>query len=424
MKIESVVEGVFKQLKEHGLSEYTLQQNMWSYYRAIIKFHTASGTDEYSPVITRKLSEIQCQRYERGEISRKFYRAFVTAEFRIRTFAETGSVDFSVVKDFRQYKPSAQYLNLSENILNSARLTPRGRERLSSVVRKFFCFYEGKGRHIHQITDKDLLDFIGENAKTASGNMNAVMRALKIIALYINNNGIANLEVDLSVFRPQIPSRQIIEGYTLKEIAAILSVINEHTSKTPKRDRAMILLAFNTGIRGIDIRAVLLSDIDWKLGEIRMIQHKTGKPLSASLHGKTLNAVADYILNERPKSDYQNIFLKYGPPFSPLKSTVPLDYAIDKYCRLSGVPKKKNRSFHGLRRGYAIELAEAEVPLTTLSQMLGHRDFSSDKVYLSFNRTQTSLCASGFSDVPISEGFYAKMIFPVHTETVKGGGTE
>ena len=48
MKIESVVEGVFKQLKEHGLSEYTLQQNMWSYYRAIIKFHTASGTDEYT----------------------------------------------------------------------------------------------------------------------------------------------------------------------------------------------------------------------------------------------------------------------------------------------------------------------------------------------------------------------------------------
>ena len=39
LKIESVVEGVFKQLKEHGLSEYTLQQNMWSYYRAIIKFH-------------------------------------------------------------------------------------------------------------------------------------------------------------------------------------------------------------------------------------------------------------------------------------------------------------------------------------------------------------------------------------------------
>lgn len=107
----------------------------------------------------------------------------------------------------------------------------------------------------------------------------------------------------------------------------------------------MILLAFNTGIRGIDIRAVLLSDIDWKLGEIRMIQHKTGKPLSASLHGKTLNAVADYILNERPKSDYQNIFLKYGPPFSPLKSTVPLDYAIDKkiYNKENSVFKENER---------------------------------------------------------------------------------
>lgn len=424
MRIESVVEGVFRQLKEHGLSEYTLRQNMWSFYRTIIKFHIANGTDEYSPELVRKLSEIQCQRYEKGEISRKFYRAFVTAEFRIRTFVEYGSVDFSVVKDFRQYKPSAQNLNLTENILNNAKLTPRSRERLSSTIRKFFCFYEEKGRPIHQITDKDLLDFIWENAKTAPGNMDAVMRALKIIAMYININGIANLKVDLSVFRPQIPSRQIIEGYTQEEITAILSAINENTSKTPKRDRAMILLAFNTGIRGIDVRTVLLSDMDWKLGELRMIQRKTGEPFSASLNGKTLNAVADYILTERPQSDYQNIFLKYGPPFSPLKTTAPLDYAIDKYCRLSGVPKKKNRSFHGLRRSYAVELAEAEVPLTTLSQMLGHRDFSSDKIYLSFNRTQTSLCASDFSDVPVSKGFYAEIFSPSPSEAAKGGSAE
>ena len=32
---------------------------------------------------------------------------------------------------------------------------------------------------------------------------------------------------------------------------------------------------------------------------------------------------------------------------------------------------------------------------------------SADKAYLSFNNTQTSLCASDFSEVPITKGIYA-----------------
>lgn len=424
LKIKDVVDGVFRDLKAHGLSDYSLKQNKWSYYGAIIKFHTENGTDEYSPELVKEFCKLQRQRYENGEISRKFYRSFVTAEFRIRSFAERGSVDFSVVKDFRRYNPSEHCLELAETILNSAGLTQRSRERFSSVIRKFFCFYEERSRPIEQITDRDILDFIAEAAKTAPGNMTAVMRVLKIIAVYINKNGIAELKADLDVFRPQSASRQIIPCYSREEIAAVLSVITPDTSKTPKRDRAMILLSFNAGFRGVDIRTAKLSDMNWETGEIRIVQQKNGRDVSASLNGKTLNAIADYILYERPKSDYQNIFLKYGPPFSPLKTTAPLDYAIDKFCRLSGVPKKTNRAFHGLRRSYAVELAEAEVPLTAISQMLGHRDFSSDKVYLSFNRTQTSLCASDFSDVDISNGFYAEILSSLPSVNRKGGDEE
>ena len=424
LKIVDVVDGVFNQLKEHGLAEHTLQQSMWSVYRAIIKYHSANGTDEYSPKLVTELCEIQRQRYENGEISRKFYRSFVTAEFRIRTYVEFGSVNFSIVKDCCRFKPSETYMKLSETILNSNGLTESIKPKLSSTFRKFFCFCEGKGHSIEQITDKDFLDFISEASKSAPKNMTFVMRVLRIIAEHIRSNNIADLKINLSIFRPQTSSRQMIPGYSQEEIFKILSVINEETSETPKRDRAMILLSFNAGFRGIDIRTALLSDMDWKTGEIRIVQHKTGEPLSASLNGMTLNAIADYILNERPKSKYQNIFLKYGPPFSPLKTTAPLDYAIDKYCRLSGVPKKKNRAFHGLRRGYAIELAEAEVSLTTISQMLGHRDFSSDKAYLTFNRTQTSLCSLDFSDVPISNGFYAGMFSSMPSEILKGGEAE
>ena len=424
LKIVDVVDGVFVQLKEHGLAEYTLQQNMFGVYRAIIKYHFDNGTEEYSPELVTELCEIQRQRHENGEISRKFYRSFVTAEFRIRTYVEFGKVNFSIVKDFCRYKPSDSFLELTKEILGYFDLSVQRKKYFTSFLNRFFCFYEKRKQFISQLNDKDLLDYISEVAKSTPKSMTAVLQSLKMIVEYVNSQELAEIKLDLSVFRPQKASRQLIDGYTQEEISAIVSVINEETSKTPKRDRAMILLAFNTGFRGVDVRTIKLSDINWNTGEIKIVQHKTGEPIAASLHGKTLNAIADYILNERPISDHKNIFLKYGPPFSPLKTTTPLDTAIDKYCRLAGVPKKRNRAFHGLRRSYAVELAESEVPLTTISQMLGHRDFSSDKVYLTFNRTQTSLCALDFSDVPISNGFYAGIFSSKPSENLKGGDAE
>ena len=84
---------------------------------------------------------------------------------------------------------------------------------------------------------------------------------------------------------------------------------------------------------------------------------------------------------------------------------------LDKYCRKASIEKKRFRSFHSLRRAFGTELAIAEVPVTSISQMLGHKDMSSDKAYLSFNRTQTSLCAADFSEVPITKGIYANYDF-------------
>lgn len=94
---------------------------------------------------------------------------------------------------------------------------------------------------------------------------------------------------------------------------------------------------------------------------------------------------------------------------------------IDKYCRLAGVEKKPYRAFHSLRRAFGTELAEAEVPVTSISQMLGHSDMSSGKAYLSFNRTQTALCSADFSEVPISKGIYADVQFPSCCTFEKGG---
>lgn len=410
-KIDDVVNSVIVELREHGLKERSIQQSCWSVYHRVINYHYENDTEHYSDELLERLCVQQRLRYENGIISRKFYRSFVTAAFRIRSYVNIGVVDFSVVKDTKRYKPGEEYERITSLILENSGLKNGHQYKLSIVIRHFFCFIKERRDGAGRITDKDFIDFIPEAAKTNKNNMNAVMYALRLTVKYLNDNHMSSIKTDLSVFRPPTAPRHIIPPYTQDELNAVLSVADSN-SKTPKRNRAIILLAFNSGLRCADIRNLKLGDIDWEKQELHIVQVKTSKPISVPLNGKTLNAIADYILEERPESNDTNIFIRGYAPYTAIKSTSPLDAMIDKYCRLASVEKKNYRAFHSIRRAFGTELAKAEVPVTSISQLLGHSDMSSDKAYLSFNRKQTSLCSADFSETPITKGVYADIRLP------------
>lgn len=420
LKIQDAVDGVINAMRTRGCCENTLKGVQWSVYTPIIRYHSDNGTDVYSNELLEEICQKQEERYLRGEISRKFYRAFVTAAFRIRSYVNTGEVDFSIVKDSKLYKPVTEHQELIDAALRATGASQDQQYKLSIVMRQFFCFFEEHHTSIAEISDRDFINFIPVVAEKNPNNMNCTLRSLRYLIQYLNEHHLAKINVDLKVFSPKAPPHRLIAPFTQDDITAILGVI-ENNSQTPKRDAAIILLAFNSGLRCADIRNLHLHNIDWKKEEVRIVQKKTGISLSAPLNGKTLNAIAAYILEERPKSGDSHVFLRAYPPYEAIKSTSPLDYMIDKYCRLASIDKIEYRSFHSLRRAFGTELAIAEVPVTSISQMLGHRDMGADNAYLSFNHTQTSLCASDFSEVPITKGMYALCRFGNHTGFEEGG---
>lgn len=420
LKIQDAVDGVINAMRTRGCYESALREKQWSVYTPIVRYHHKNGTDICSNELLEEICQKQEERYLRGEISRKFYRAFVTAAFRICSYVNTGEVDFSIVKDSKLYKPETEHQELIDAALSATGASQDHQYKLSIVMRQFFCFFEERHGSIDEMSDRDFIDFIPVAAEKNPNNMNCVLRSLRYLIQYLNEHHLAKINVDLKVFSPKAPPHRLIAPFTQDDITAILGVI-ENNSQTPKRDAAIILLAFNSGLRCADIRNLHLHNIDWKKEEVRIVQKKTGISLSAPLNGKTLNAIASYILEERPKSEDSHVFLRAYPPYEAIKSTSPLDYMIDKYCRLASIEKIEYRSFHSLRRAFGTELAVAEVPVTSISQMLGHRVMGADNAYLSFNHTQTSLCASDFSEVPITKGVYALCRFGSHAGFEDGG---
>jgi integrase len=149
-----------------------------------------------------------------------------------------------------------------------------------------------------------------------------------------------------------------------------------------------------------------LTDISWRTQSIGIAQGKTGKSLNIPISGQICNAVSDYILNGRPKTDYTNVFLRSRAPYTAFDNGRSLGQILDRACNRAGVEKKMGRRFHSLRRTFGAWLAAEETQITTIAQMLGHAEMDSSVPYLSFNDSQMYSCAMGFSEIPLKGGIY------------------
>ena len=190
--------------------------------------------------------------------------------------------------------------------------------------------------------------------------------------------------------------------YTMVEMAKAnglnvyryLEYLLEHPDRTTaigKRDYAMMVLAAQSGLRACDVVRLELGSIDWRAREIRLVQHKTGEPLSLPLQAESGNAIADYILNGRPDSALPNIFLCHTGVIRPLDARS-ASGVVSKHMKLAGIPAKR-RAFHALRRTFGTRLLQNEVSFELIQQLLGHRDMDSMKLYLSIDEQGLKQCA-------------------------------
>lgn len=162
------------------------------------------------------------------------------------------------------------------------------------------------------------------------------------------------------------------------------------------RDAAITLLALSTGLRACDIVGLRLGDIDWRAGTIGIIQQKTGNPLTLPLPALLLARLANYVLEGRPASADDHVFLRRNAPHTKLGDHASIYKVVSTVFKVAGVSDFKVGT-SVLRHNAASGLLRAAVPLPTISAVLGHADPESSNQYMAVDDDQLLRCVL---DVP------------------------
>ena len=157
-------------------------------------------------------------------------------------------------------------------------------------------------------------------------------------------------------------------------------------SLRPRRDRAMMLLASVLGMRAGDIKALRLSDIDWRAKTVSFVQRKTQVTNTPRMPEEVWLAVAGHVRCERPDVDGDRVLVTAcaprhatGPPHAS-RGTVTRALA-DAGVETAG----KHHGMHSLRHSAASNMLSGGTPYPTISSVLGHSSANVTKRYLSID---------------------------------------
>lgn len=402
--LKPLTDQLMKKVRAYGILEVSTEQYQVA-CNSIVRFAQSSQIDSYSPELMDSYKIHLDTRCSSGEICKEYHRFQLRVIRMLSSLAETGIVDFSSTKSHPfKYIVSDETSSLVEMILDSYPISNATKNDLRAPTRHFLWYAEKHGIKPERIDDTTVMSFLIDEVPVSNGGSTGrTLRCIKYATEYLKAHGNCCLHRDYTLLKLKNDHRRIIPAYSEEEISGIAQAADTD-STIGKRDLAIILIAYCTGLRGIDIIGIKLSDIDWHNHKVSVVQSKTHMPIVSEMNGATLNALADYILDWRPKCDIPEIFVTVKTPYRRLSKG--FGNMIDKYCEKAGVSKIAFRGFHSLRRSFETVMVSRGVPIETASQMMGHRSIIEDKPYITHDTHQIAFVAMDFSDVPISSGFY------------------
>jgi integrase/recombinase XerD len=189
---------------------------------------------------------------------------------------------------------------------------------------------------------------------------------------------------DLARFVPHTPcyrSAHLPPWLAWEDVRRAIDAIDV-TTPVDVRNRAILLLAATTGLRNKELRSLELQDIHWRKAEVLVRRTKAKRDRVVPLLQESGEALADYVLHARPKSDSPRVFLQHVPPVRPIDSSSVISRVVRSALERSGLELPRVAGAHLLRHSLATQLVRQRRPINEVADLLGHRSIDTTAIYV------------------------------------------
>ena len=386
-----------------GYSEATIMRTSYTYNVFVKDYCTFEGNDAAS--ILQNGIEKADKAYENGVISKDKLLRIRRLAFRMIQFVETDSISWKRAPLYGKKYGNCHNESLLASYIEREQTEHRHAESIinrdENLIRQYILFAEKNGKNIKDMDTQGVLDFLSHMKLSRPAGLKSTVSALKHFYLFLIDNGLAETDILLALKPWDTPHRKIYGILSSSEKEALLDVIDNNTD-IGKRDRAIMMLVMDCGLRSSDICSLKLSEIDWRTSSVRIIQQKTQNQLAVPFSRKTGDAIADYILNARGESDLPYVFLKKSYFDSAMTSSL-LCTRIKKYLGKAGInhPESEKISMHTFRWSLGTALIDSGENLEMVAQVLGHKDKETTKGYITVSEKLLRSCPM---DMPVLTG--------------------
>lgn len=236
-------------------------------------------------------------------------------------------------------------------------------------------------KSIQELSPAILSAFIIERA--GAGLAKSTVRdgagVLRVFLRYAHREGVLKSDLSAAVGWPQVYRLSSIpRSISWEDVNRVLACVERRTG-AGRRDFAILLLLVTYGLRGREVAALTLEDIDWKRERLAVPERKAGHSTAFPLSAVVGEAILDYLRHGRPETTDRHVFFRAVAPKRPLGHAAVSSIAR-KYLLKAGVDVPRPGS-HTLRHSAVQRLVDADFDLKTIGDFVGHRSARSTEVY-------------------------------------------
>jgi site-specific recombinase XerD len=237
----------------------------------------------------------------------------------------------------------------------------------------------GEAADLAALTPIDLTDYVTDrSAQCQPSSLQQVASALRHFLRFAQRQGWTG--GGLSLGMPKIACRvqKDLPVYLSKEQLQLLLGSWDRKTAQGRRDLAIGLCLARLGLRAGEVAALLLEDLDWRHGILRLSRSKNGHTAQLPLLAEVGEAIANYLRQGRPVCSCRQVFV-FHQTARPMSSNS-ISQVIRRALQACAIEVPRSGA-HLLRHTLASHLVQNGATLKEVADLLRHRHINSTALY-------------------------------------------